>query len=1524
MKKIISLLTASIMLLAATGAVSASGDEIVNWADKTVYSSVSGSCAYDVKNSKNTIDALFGLSGTDVANSSYNVELGYPVTYDDEKGTTNVGTVPISKFLVDLGEERDINYIDIYQYKDRITKIKVYEVTDASKFNAAKNTAASISDSFMSGSHMTFLGEATFDNGGNAATTLNELGNCTSPDRIVFSETKNARYLFFAITETVSTLGYSKILLQKIAVNKGTPPAVTPDTPPEDEPEDSPLEELTARPIFRDKHNTAYSKGATELTANCMDGTELEALTDLTDTTGVEVQSGDSLVVDMGMEKVINLISITQLGNAIDEFEVHYSSNNEEWQIFAEESFEELSLNFDDAQPIEKSIEREAVICRYIKLNVKTLREDALVSVPSLLSFEAYNTEGGTEVNVANADVRSDVTGLKNTREDATYGYMKNALSPNKQGYTMLGLRRGDVLNTFFAIDLGRITEINRIQLLQRKENIIDYSVYICDTDAQWNSVSAFKSTEKGVDAEVLESLTKVADGTLPILEEYDTIQNYDEEKEKQITDFVSVVDFEETVKCRYLVFVITKVVNGNGGPMQWEIEAYNNKIVPPIYFPDGNESEFDASLMGENYALGKSVLSDAEYIEDNAAYTDTQILTDEEKSDGKNIFYLGGKIPSMVIDFQEAVPTNTLVLYEYGKRLTDVTLYCSNDNENWELVKNHTQNKIDGRTPVYTEISYPLTVARYMKIISNNQQGMAMLSEVESYCSIENAVILNKLTADLLTDEQPEYITNDLIDLPDRITDDENNLAAGIEWSDGGGAVIPQTGVVTRDFNEDKKVLLTAKLTLDGTGEIFYKSFNLCVKQDLSGNLVSQKELIPADYQQMGSVSGDSILSLGENSSASYTYSEENNFLIKDNFTVEFQLDTACSFAQINIDTDTLSISRANEKTIFTLGSKQLLELSAPDNAKYKLEFIDGTLNIYIDKLNGYGYRSALYNLPLTNAIFRSIEFSTQNGEAAEISMVKLSIPEKKLIDTVLEQFAFSKLTDDNPLSLTKNLTKISSALKTDITYSVSGEDSAINPESLSVDLNRHGIFPINVNVTYNGITKSKPFRTAVGNILAGNPVNASAIPYSETSVESITAAQNEGYYLTTSAKYTITAELPELKPVTKVVISEPPAMENVIHGWSISISADGKTYEQVASGTSVGKELSVDFPPVKAKKIMLSVTDRSGNVSGIEKMLAFFVPTALQIVQSDNALLSFPEEISGTTTLPLTGEYGATHTYEITEPANSTILNISLSGGCYVCMVNKPDNDTAVQIKITTSLNGESVSRMVSTKVCGKNSVSTTPSDEGTINAGNSGYGGGGGGGTGVSYGNTPTVPQTASPESRFPEIENHWAKAEITALVNKGIVKGDGSSLNLASNITRAEYIAMLVRAMNWTLSTYSSSFADVSSNDWYAQIIQTAYEKGVFKGDGTNAMPQMNISRQEAAVMLANICDTTKNTGQDFVDSDLISQWAREGISKAAALGLIKGYEDGTFAPLASIRRDEAMVVIYRLLALQYRR
>lgn len=211
------------------------------------------------------------------------------------------------------------------------------------------------------------------------------------------------------------------------------------------------------------------------------------------------------------------------------------------------------------------------------------------------------------------------------------------------------------------------------------------------------------------------------------------------------------------------------------------------------------------------------------------------------------------------------------------------------------------------------------------------------------------------------------------------------------------------------------------------------------------------------------------------------------------------------------------------------------------------------------------------------------------------------------------------------------------------------------------------------------------------------------------------------------------------------------------------------------------------------------------------------------------------------------------------------------------------------------------------------------------------NGSYGAGGGGGGG---GKTdppvdpvapvaPDKPDNPDTPSKLSDISNHWAKAEITALCEKGIVAGypDGT-FRPENTLTRAEFIKMLVCAVS-APQTYTGGFSDVFAGEWYAAYVQAAVSGGIASGypNGTFC-PNSPVTREEAAKMLALLIKNDKGGGDlsAFTDSGDISPWAAEFMQKAVANGIFKG-TDGALMPKAQLTRAMAAAVIYRLINAQ---
>lgn len=168
---------------------------------------------------------------------------------------------------------------------------------------------------------------------------------------------------------------------------------------------------------------------------------------------------------------------------------------------------------------------------------------------------------------------------------------------------------------------------------------------------------------------------------------------------------------------------------------------------------------------------------------------------------------------------------------------------------------------------------------------------------------------------------------------------------------------------------------------------------------------------------------------------------------------------------------------------------------------------------------------------------------------------------------------------------------------------------------------------------------------------------------------------------------------------------------------------------------------------------------------------------------------------------------------------------------------------------------------------------------------------------------------------------DIEGHWAEQIINRWVDRNIVDGypDGTFQPNAP-IRRAEFAALTNRTFGFiTLS--SVEFSDISGDEWFATDVSTAVGAGYMDGypDGT-FRPNDYISRQEAAMVLARILgleETDETFG--FIDIESIPAWSLWAVVAVANAGIMTGYPDGSFGPTDSFTRAETVTALDRLVA-----
>jgi uncharacterized repeat protein (TIGR02543 family) len=156
-----------------------------------------------------------------------------------------------------------------------------------------------------------------------------------------------------------------------------------------------------------------------------------------------------------------------------------------------------------------------------------------------------------------------------------------------------------------------------------------------------------------------------------------------------------------------------------------------------------------------------------------------------------------------------------------------------------------------------------------------------------------------------------------------------------------------------------------------------------------------------------------------------------------------------------------------------------------------------------------------------------------------------------------------------------------------------------------------------------------------------------------------------------------------------------------------------------------------------------------------------------------------------------------------------------------------------------------------------------------------------------------------------------ENHFAY----------IVGYEDGTVRPNANISRAEVAAIFFRLLKDDVRddnlTANSVFTDVAFGKWYNKSISTMAKIGIVKGRTANAFaPNAPITRAEFAAICSRFDRSNVEIKSDF--NDISGHWAENEIRRAASLGWIQGYADGSFKPDQNITRAEAASMINRML------
>lgn len=201
-----------------------------------------------------------------------------------------------------------------------------------------------------------------------------------------------------------------------------------------------------------------------------------------------------------------------------------------------------------------------------------------------------------------------------------------------------------------------------------------------------------------------------------------------------------------------------------------------------------------------------------------------------------------------------------------------------------------------------------------------------------------------------------------------------------------------------------------------------------------------------------------------------------------------------------------------------------------------------------------------------------------------------------------------------------------------------------------------------------------------------------------------------------------------------------------------------------------------------------------------------------------------------------------------------------------------------------------------------------------------GGSSSGGSSGGGSSVIGGSVSGGSNVAT--QMFKDVSNHWAESYIKKAAEAGIINGDeNGNFNPEKSVSRAELLAMAMRAIGTEEVTYDRTFTDVESEHWYAGAVAQALSLGIISPD-VWFRPNDAVTREEMCKILVGVTEklgieqAEKEETIDFADGDSISSWAKPYVDTAVKLGLMNGMEDNTFRGRETASRAQAVAVIQR--------
>ncbi len=176
------------------------------------------------------------------------------------------------------------------------------------------------------------------------------------------------------------------------------------------------------------------------------------------------------------------------------------------------------------------------------------------------------------------------------------------------------------------------------------------------------------------------------------------------------------------------------------------------------------------------------------------------------------------------------------------------------------------------------------------------------------------------------------------------------------------------------------------------------------------------------------------------------------------------------------------------------------------------------------------------------------------------------------------------------------------------------------------------------------------------------------------------------------------------------------------------------------------------------------------------------------------------------------------------------------------------------------------------------------------------------------------------------KFADVQGHWSQNDVNNMASRLIVNGVTATTFLPDqDITRVEFLAIVVRALGLKSVEQINLPQDVKSTDWFASVVQTALTYQLVQGfEDHTFKPYQTITRQEAAVILSRamaitslastVTDAEANDAlSSFEDKQQVSGWAKQAVALMVINNIMQGNNQQLTAASHLTRAQTAAIV-----------